>query len=77
MDCVISITTGSAPWEKDPAAVGTSFGSAGARNSPDDVGTTSGSTSFTNPFRGTNFSGVSYGRRTFTVSPMYSSTFMK
>ena len=70
MDCVMSIITGSAPWEKDSATAGASFRSAGAWNSPDDVGTASGSTSFTNPSRGTNFSGVSYGRRTFAVSPM-------
>ena len=70
MDCVMSMTAGSAPWEKATAVAGASFRSTGTWNSFDDVGTASGSTSFTNPFCGTNFSGASYGRRTFAVSPM-------
>ena len=70
MDCVMSIIAGFAPWENDTAAAGVSFRSAGVRNSPDGVGTASGPTSFTNPFLGTNFNGVSYGRLTFAVSPM-------
>ena len=69
MDCVMSMTAGSAPWEKATAVAGASFRSTGTWNSSDDVGTASGSTSFTNPFCGTNFSGASYGRRTFAVSP--------